>query len=304
MPTLQHHRIRRFRLRGVSPVLIVLIGAIVFSALIAAVWQLTAPPPAEPVQYIPDPSLLSSAPNTAHSGPDEPSSQSAVFASSSCAVSSLPDDASSESAAPSGAVPGQPRVTSAYFDDAAFVGDSITTGIKLYDIMSNADVFAGVGVSLENILTKQAVTTGDKTMTIPQALDGSNPKKIYIMLGANSLGGSFDYAIELYGKLVDAILKQHPSSLIYIQSVLPINEPIFKTKYSSDITNPRIDEFNARLCDLAAEKGVLYLDLASIFKDDAGAMPAEYTPDGIHINSAQYVMWFDYLKEHAVPIAK
>ena len=64
--------------------------------------------------------------------------------------------------------------------------------------------------------------------------------------------------------------------------------------------NADIDRLNERLAALSAEKGACYLDLASAFKDENGAMPADFTPDGIHLNSAQYITWFDYLKTHTL----
>ena len=217
---------------------------------------------------------------------------------------SQPDDISSlaSQSLPTieGAVPQSDRVASTYFDDAVFVGDSLTTGIKLYEVMQNTTVYAATGISLENIFTKQVVQYDSEEITILDALSRQKPAKIYVMLGANSLGGTIGWAVSEYGVLIDEIKKVCPDSIIYIQSVLPLYEPYFKNNYNADVTNEKIDSFNSELCKMAQEKGVYYLDLASAFKDETGAMPEEYTPDGMHINSAQYTMWFDYLKTHTV----
>ena len=50
-------------------------------------------------------------------------------------------------------VPESSRVLNNYFDDAVFIGDSLTEGIKLYDIMSNATVLSHTGLGLDNIYT-------------------------------------------------------------------------------------------------------------------------------------------------------
>ena len=42
-----------------------------------------------------------------------------------------------------------------YFDDAAFVGDSITEGIKLYEVMTNATVVAARGINLVQCLYRR-----------------------------------------------------------------------------------------------------------------------------------------------------
>ena len=311
MPRQEGLRVRRRTRRTVNPFVLIVAAAAVFSALVAGIWQLQSRPAAEPLEPVIDPALLSgpivtqsSSQTPSSSEPGLPAAEPLDPDGTSFDESSSTSEAQSESSetamAVSSALGEQERVTSAYFDDAAFVGDSITTGIKLYEVMQNADVFASTGLGLGNILTQEVVRDGDQTLTILQALEQAQPGKIYIMLGANSLGSSNEWALEKYGELVDAIKAQHPNSLIYIQSVLPIYEPTFNVRYGKDITNASIASFNESLCAMAAEKGVYYLDVASVFRDETGAMPEQYTPDGIHINSAQYIMWFDYLKTHAI----
>ena len=192
------------------------------------------------------------------------------------------------------------RVGEEYFDDAAFVGDSITTGIKLYGVMDNADVFAGTGIRLENIAEKKIIKINNEEVTIIEALKRVQPKKIYIMMGANSLGASNETVLALYERLIDAIIASHSDSIVYVQSVLPLYEPLFKIKYGKDITNVRIAAFNNGLRALASQKEIVFVNVAEVFSDENGAMPEEYTPDGIHIHSAQYQLWFEYLKSHAI----
>ena len=192
------------------------------------------------------------------------------------------------------------RVGDEYFDDAAFVGDSITTGIKLYGVMDNADVFAGTGIRLENITEKKVVKFNDEEVTVFEALKRVQPKKIYIMMGANSLGASNETVLKLYERLIDTVIASHADSIVYVQSVLQLYEPLFKIKYGKDISNVRIAAFNDGLKAMALQKGIYFLNVAEVFYDESGAMPEEYTPDGIHIHSAQYQLWFEYLKSHAV----
>lgn len=168
--------------------------------------------------------------------------------------------------------------------------------------MSNTTVFAATGIGLENIFTKQAIKQDGQTLTILDALAQHPAKKVYIMLGANSLMSNYDYLIEQYGRLVDEVIKRTgDDTIVYVQSVLPINESLFHVKYAPNkTTNADIDRFNKMLCTMAAEKGIYYLDVASAFKDADNAMPESNTPDGMHIISSQYIVWFDYLKTHAL----
>lgn len=298
--------------------LIIVSSAVAFSALLAGVWQLNSPKIEVLSPLVLDPSVTgqysSAASSQVVSSTGQPDSSSAASSSntdenSTTSVSEGNSSASSDavpaSAHPSPqnqALPEQTRVTSSYFDDAVFIGDSLTVGIKHYDVMSNTTVFAATGIGLENIFTKQAIKQDGQTLTILDALAQHPAKKVYVMLGANSLMSNYDYLIEQYGRLVDEVIKRTgDDTIVYVQSVLPINESLFHVKYAPNkTTNADIDRFNKMLCTMAAEKGVYYLDVASAFKDADNAMPESNTPDGMHIISSQYIVWFDYLKTHAL----
>ena len=198
-------------------------------------------------------------------------------------------------------VPASERVSSSYFDDAVFIGDSITTGIRLYDVMSNADVWASTGASLTNILTQElAEIDGVGTVTILRGLDLAQPGKIYLLLGANSLAASLDDVIAVYSSLLDQIIAHAPNAVVYVQSAFPINEPLYGARYNKVVTNRIIDDFNSRLLALCGQKGVAFLDVNSYFRDENGSLSDNFTSDGLHLHSAQYLDWFDYLKTHTV----
>lgn len=320
----QTYRRQRKKTSVVVPIMIFFI-AITFSALAAAVWQLSSPTVQTLAPLDLDPSIVeqfepdniavavtaSSSPKKEPESKPEISKPSKPDKKQENTSSEIPP-AESESAEPpkvtepavtAGALGKSERVSSSYFDDAAFIGDSLTVGMKLYDVMENAEVLASVGIGLDTIFTKQAIKQPDGSMlTVFEALEKSQSKKVYIMLGANSLMSSHDYLINRYAQLVDEVkARTAPDAVIYVQSILPINEPKFKKNYPKNTTtNADIESFNKLLCQMAADRGVYYLDVASAFKDETGALSADVTSDGMHIASDQYVLWIDYLKTHAV----
>ncbi|MFV0497854.1 MAG: GDSL-type esterase/lipase family protein [Candidatus Fimivivens sp.] len=283
--------------------LLIISSAIVVSALLAGIWQLNTSKVDVFAPLVLDPSITDQYAKSSDVGSS--AGQSTVISTASSSETEAPatssDAPSASSASSETALPEQPRVSSTYFDDAVFIGDSLTVGIKLYDVMSNTTVLASTGISLENIFTKQTIKQGAQNITILDALAQHPAKKVYIMLGANSLQSNFDYLIEQYARLVDEVLQRTgDDTIIYVQSVLPINEALFHVKYAPNTTtNADIDQFNEMLSSMAAEKGLYYLDVASVFKDANNAMPESNTPDGMHIISSQYITWFDYLKTHA-----
>lgn len=195
-------------------------------------------------------------------------------------------------------VPLQPAVGESHFSSAMFVGDSITTGIDLYDIMKSTTVVAKTGINTNTILTTKAFN--NKTLTFLQKMKQSNPKHIYIMLGLNGIHfQSKENLISGYGKFIDAVKKQHPNSIIYIQSILPVTNK--KQNSDSRFANSKINSYNAGLLQLAKQKGVYYLNVAEAFKDANGnLLTSVAAPDGMHLQKKGYYVWIEYLKRHTI----
>jgi lysophospholipase L1-like esterase len=192
-------------------------------------------------------------------------------------------------------------VSASYFDDAIFFGDSISTGIPLYNVMPNAKVIAFTGIATVNAMTSECIDTDDgrKTM-LDAALAYGDKKKVYIMLGGNGLGYDKETFIAGYRDFVDGVKAQYPAATIYIQSMTPVTDYAYLT-YPS-VSNELIEEYNIAIHDMAKEKGVVYLDVAEALMDDAGKLPDTASPvDGMHFAPEYYAKWFAYLRNHAIP---
>ena len=195
-------------------------------------------------------------------------------------------------------VPRSEKAPDDYFYDAVFVGDSITTGIEIYNILPGAKVLAHTGINIDTILYKQVIKTADGNITIPKALEQYDAGKIYIMMGSNGIAWlDIKTFISKYSAFIDLVKDMHKDSIIYIQSIPPVTAS--KAAADPAYSNKKIDDYNIALSRLAAEKNVLYLDIASALKNENGARPEEASPtDGMHFLPAYYQKWFDYLKTH------
>ncbi|MEG0853763.1 MAG: GDSL-type esterase/lipase family protein [Angelakisella sp.] len=278
------------------PLLTLTMLTAVVSLVLAGVWQLM-----DPVEYIPPdivPWKQSTKGTTAPKESGTGSSQSVPEPTAEPTPEPTP-----EPAAPAWEARVQKGewAPSEYFNDALFVGDSITEGIKIYDVMSNAKVLSFTGINLDNIFTKPVIkTTGEEKITIIDAAKAESPGKIYVMMGANSMLADKETFIKGYGRLVDTLSQMHPDAIIYVQSILPVTETYAKNR--PDFNNKKIDEYNAALEQMAAEKQMYYLDVAEDFKNEQGALPTEASPkDGMHFSADWYRKWFDYLRNHTVP---
>lgn len=282
---------------------VTLLGSAAIAVLGAGVWQLL-----DPVEYQPPlapltaETLAASAASGSSSGEGQPEGSEPAE----------PDDTSGnvpegEDDEPRTEKGNDPQVgegdwlSSDYFDDAIFVGDSITEGIKLYDVMSNVTVLASTGVNLNSLYTKDAITLEDGSkVPILEATAHYNPGKIYLMMGVNSILSDEESFRADYGRVVDTLISQHPDAILYIQSILPVTAD-YEQRQNAVTDNAKIDRYNEILKELAVEKKVYYLNVAEVFKDADGCLPNSASPkDGIHFGSSWYRTWFDYLRTHGV----
>ena len=124
------------------------------------------------------------------------------------------------------------------------------------------------------------------------------PRAIFIMGGANDLVFSKisgEKLLEQYERLLGIIARESPRTKIYIQSLLPLNEAMNEKFFKGK--NARIVAFNALLRDMAARRGLTYIDIWSDMQRD-GILPAEYTFDGIHLKADGYRIWIEKIRPY------
>lgn len=166
-------------------------------------------------------------------------------------------------------------------EDSVFVGDSITEGFKVYEVLEEKQVVAGAGS-----------TAGFALESVDDIVKNS-PKNIFIMLGSCDVLMPVDDPKALFRKdmkkLVKEIEKNLPESKIYIQSITPVTEKALKIE-------PRykeIGEYNEILKEVAKELSIGYIDLTEAAKNHNNS----YAEDGIHFKKEFYESWLKKIAE-------
>lgn len=186
-----------------------------------------------------------------------------------------------------------------YFKDALFIGDSRTIGLQEYSGLSEPTYYAYTGLSIYQIFSKDIAEIDGKMMTIDKALEQKKFGKIYIMLGINELGtGTAQSFAKEYEVAIRKIQELQPDAIIFIESIMNVSKE--KSDKDKIFTNANIKDRNDVLAQLADEKKVFYIDINEAFVDSTGAIPAEYTFDGIHIKAAYYKLWSEVLLKHGI----
>ena len=196
------------------------------------------------------------------------------------------------------------QVDLSYFSDAAFLGDSLTVGFSDYQInLSGALICGYTGVGPDAIVNRAAVKSPTRGQEVAlDVLAAAQPKKLYILLGTNTLTtlGASDRFLAYYGQMLDELRQTlGEDCIIYVQSIPPVRPAAAEKKpgLASDV----LRGVNEQLAQLAASKGCVYLDLWEALADGEGNLKEMIAaPDGVHLSAGNgYGAWVTYLRNHA-----
>ncbi len=119
------------------------------------------------------------------------------------------------------------QVDLSYFADAAFLGDSLTVGFSDYQINLGGALICGyTGVGPDAIVNRSAVKSPTRGQEVAlDVLAAARPKKLYILLGTNTLTtlGASDRFLAYYGQMLDMLREAlGEDCVIYVQSIPPV----------------------------------------------------------------------------------
>ena len=208
-------------------------------------------------------------------------------------------------------VPESAPVDAGWFDDAAFVGDSVSVTLANYNssygTLGKAKFFCSVSLSQTNALSYQA---GNERLPEYPAGSGQHPriedgiaasgaKKVYLMLGMNCIASGVDRVSQDLVTLVSKIQEKSPGIAVLIESVTPMTAD--SPRADGSLNNFTIQEFNEKMKAICQEQQWYYVNVAEAVTGDAGALKAEYSGDkamGIHFNYDGAAAWANYLLTH------
>lgn len=169
-----------------------------------------------------------------------------------------------------------------------FAGDSITTGLSIYDTLGkihiggNKEVVAAKGLNTITFRTKR-VFNGKSGL---KKLISYHPYRVYMMLGINEIHyrSSKDVITE-YKEMIEIIKEESPATDIVLLACSPVSEAEKKQCPGFG----QIPGFNKKLKELAKKKGIKYYDFTGFLKDSDGNLKSQYAAaDGYHWNIEAY----------------
>ncbi|HMU47339.1 MAG TPA: family 20 glycosylhydrolase [Chitinophagaceae bacterium] len=163
-----------------------------------------------------------------------------------------------------------------------FLGNSITDGSEWNELFSDNSI-------------KNRGISGDVTAGIIHRLDEiakRKPAKVFLLIGTNDLAKGIHADSVVKNILLIAVYlnQESPSTKLFIQSILPVNNDFGKFDGHTDKTDS-IRKVNSKLNSLAAANGYTFINLYPFFINQQGRMDKKYTNDGLHLLGEGYLLW-------------
>jgi hypothetical protein len=197
--------------------------------------------------------------------------------------------------------PGFVTVDESYFDDAVFIGDSRTEGLRDYGGLDGATFYAATGLNIFDMWDQKFCDVEDEKVTLEEALSTRQFGKLYFQIGINEMGrGTVDSFIRAYEQSIEKFEELQPNAVIYIQGIMHVT----KEKSDSDeiFNNPGIEERNDRIKELADGERVFYIDMNEAVCDRDGNLRDNLTFDDLHLYASKYGIWVRFLLSKGLEI--
>ena len=191
--------------------------------------------------------------------------------------------------------------STAFFNEAAFIGDSVTLKLRNYNtangVLGNTTFLCQGSYSVAHAVNNTMYLNYQGSETTPQdALAACGAKRVFILLGMNDIAlHGIDKTMENWATLVSNIRSKCPDIEIYIQS----GTPIYLEGEIGSLNNTNMDKYNVRLQAFAAENGCTYVDVNTPFKNSSGGLAGAYCSDEyVHFTDAACQLWVKILMEY------
>ena len=183
-------------------------------------------------------------------------------------------------------------VDESYFDDALFIGDSRTVGLRDYTDLSEHADFYETSLTIYKVMEENFKGLG----TIEEALGAKDYGKIYIMVGINELGrGTTEDFMAKYTEVVDRLHELEPEAKIIIQGIMRVSG-----ESDAIFNNSNINARNRAIATLADNETIFYIDVNEVVCDEEGNLNGDYTFDQIHLLGVYDDLWKQFLLSHGI----
>lgn len=194
-----------------------------------------------------------------------------------------------------------------YFDDAVFVGDSVTKCLSGYvqkmrvkdkTFLGKARFLGAVSMTLWIASRNEpAFSYRGASVSVTGGISQMGAQKAFILLGGNDVWIREWSEVEgLYVDLIRLIRNSCPDVQIIVQGILPVSRAYCQ---NHSIPIERWNAFNQVLERMCAEQGVEYLYFGQMLMDAEGYLDPACAEGDVHPNDVGDAIWVRALRAYA-----
>ncbi len=177
-----------------------------------------------------------------------------------------------------------------WFDNTLFIGDSRTTGLKLWYRSGDADYFCEAGMSIFNVDDKRLSDDRFTDRTLVEVLQSRQYDKIFINLGLNEAWANIDAFEQRYREFYGQIRALQPDAKIILQGIMSVGPQKAATAYH--YTPGHLEAMSQRIKALADGVDTFYIDVNFFFADASGYLYEQLlAADHCHLTGYGYSLW-------------
>lgn len=203
-----------------------------------------------------------------------------------------------------------------FYDNAAFVGDSVMHGLQLYSARGVTATTNSTFLTLSSFAARHALSdVTEKSyhplyegvkMKTEDALVLANVDKVFVSLGLNDVRVTPRTYYENYIEFLGKIKEKRPDIKIFIVSTTyPVEAPNpnkMDRATALDYRN-QLHDLNTRLYTWCKENDAYFVDVMSPLIDENGFLAKEYTSDNyVHLTNKAYTIWEQTLIDFATTL--
>jgi hypothetical protein len=192
-----------------------------------------------------------------------------------------------------------------YYSDSAFIGNSVSLGLKRYFDSS------GKGVCGKPVMLVQGCYSfaNDKKKGSPyrltyqgrkyrakEAIAAAKVERVFINMGSNDLWKPSARTYRDYVCYIKEIRKRNPKVVIFIQGTTPM----CSARNRRYLNNSAICDLNKRMEKYCRkQKDIYYVEISKGLKTAAGSLKRRYSSDGyVHLKKSGYKIWTKNLNSY------
>lgn len=195
-------------------------------------------------------------------------------------------------------LPASRPVAADWFSDAVFIGDARLGELLNSGLFQPALALTQIGLNVRDVRSGSLFSLDGQRATLRQMLEGTEWKKVYLMLGFNEaawMDGQEFY--EEYSALIDDLRALLPGVQIYLQTLIPVTV----SRAAAQVPDNRLlADRSALLTRLARFKQVYLVAVDAFFTEANGTLSPGLSTDGLHLTAEGNARWFEYLRTHTM----